>query len=123
MGYRGLFKKSAGSFTVEAALIMPLILGVIVLFIYIPMFFFDRCTIEHAVAMACLDAVYSDGEEPDVQDAVTGLEGDLLLKWDINTEVYSDDETITVTAQASPALLKSHFIHRSSALKHFCPNY
>ncbi|MBO4904703.1 MAG: pilus assembly protein [Lachnospiraceae bacterium] len=42
-----LYHKTNGSFTVEAALIMPLILGVIVLFIYICLHCYDRCVTEY----------------------------------------------------------------------------
>ena len=123
MVYKTVKKRADGSFTVEAALIMPVILGVIVLFISLSMFFFDRCTIEHTVRMACINAVYADGEVTAGEYISARLPEELLLAWDINTTTDSDEDTLTVTVEASTGLFNRIFIHRSSALKHFSPKY
>ncbi len=112
-----------GYFTVEAALIMPVILGVIVLFVYIPMFFFDRCTIEHTVRTACIRAA-SSGEDSIAEDYVgSKLSEDLLLRWEIETDVSSGEDEVTVSVEAAPELFGRRFVHSAAALKHFCPNY
>ena len=124
MGYSDHGIKSEGSFTVEAALIMPLILGIIVLFIYIPMFALDRCTIEHTVRMACINAVYARCEEDAAEEYIDShLPRDLMLRWDIETAVTSDDELISVTVDGTSGLFGKHFIHSGAAVKHFCPKY
>lgn len=120
---RGSLTKKQGSFTVEAALIMPVILGVIVLFIYIACFLFDRCTIEYAVRMSCMMGVYEEGGRSAEEHIDSILSQKLLLDWDTQAEVTEDDDTLTVTVSAVPTLFVKRFIHRAYALKHFCPNY
>lgn len=94
-----------GSFTVEAALIMPVILGVIVLFIYLGMFAHDRCTIRYVCQMAAVDAVYEKGDqEAFVKDTVRyELENRLILDWDVKTQVISDESDIYVSVRAEVA--------------------
>lgn len=123
MDCRRSLTKKQGSFTVEAALIMPVILGVIVLFIYIACFLFDRCTIEYAVRTACMMGVYEEGRYSAKECIDSILSQKLILDWDTRAEVCEDDDTLTVTVLAVPKLYMKRFIHSAYALKHFCPNY
>ena len=93
-----------GSFTVEAALIMPVILGVIVLFLYMAMFLYDRCMIRYVWQEAALEAVYEEGDaETFAKDLVEdGLKKNLILRWDHETHVSSDDETVSVKICVRP---------------------
>ena len=59
-----IYEKVKGSFTVEAALIMPVILGVIVLSDYISMFAYDRCVIEYVCQSVCADAAFDLSGHP-----------------------------------------------------------
>ncbi len=93
-----------GSFTVEAALIMPVILGFIVLFLYLAMFLHDRCIIRYVCQEAALEAVYGDGgagisAESYVCDEI---EKKLIMDWDHEVHVSSDDESISVRISARP---------------------
>ncbi|MBO4903662.1 MAG: pilus assembly protein [Lachnospiraceae bacterium] len=95
-----------GSFTVEAALIMPVILGVIVLFLYLAMFLHDRCTMQYVCQEAALEAVYHEK----YMDVYAGeiiddeLEKKLIIHWDHETYVSSDDESISVKISARPQI-------------------
>ncbi len=123
MGYKLETKRAQGSFTVEAALIMPVILGISVLFIYITLFFFDRCTIEHIVSMACLDLAYENdaGSAEDMINAAFNEK--LMLDWDLATDIHEDGLSYHVRVEACPELFSKRFVHSSYALKHFCPKY
>ena len=123
MDCRRSLTKKQGSFTVEAALIMPVILGVIVLLIYIACFLFDRCTIEYAVRTACMMGVYEEGRYSVEQHIDSVLSPKLILDWDTQAEIIEDDNRLTVTVSAVPKLYMKRFIHSAYALKHFCPNY
>ena len=108
----------------EAALIMPLILGVIVLFIYIAMFCYDRCAMEYVCRLACAEAVYSPDEESVAEEYIReNLTKMLICRWDTDTVVYSDDDTVTVSIKAKTGIFNTTFDHTASAYKHFCPKY
>lgn len=94
-----------GSFTIEAALIMPMILGIIVLFIYASMYSHDRCVLEYAV----------NSEE-------SGFEDRLILKWDTQVTVREEDECY-ITEITAQTVLFGKCIHTGRAYKHFCPKY
>ena len=117
--------KERGSFTVEAALITPLVLGVIVLFIYIALYAYDRCAMEYVCQMACSQAVYSgDGAETAVSEYMDqNLYGKLAGNWDAAVTVLEDDETVTVRVEATTQLFSRTFVHTATANKHFCPKY
>ena len=114
-----------GSFTVEAALIMPMILGVIVLFIYIGMFMFDRCTIEYICQQASFEAANA-GE--DIQRSAEAYAMDeiskrLILKWDTNIRTYCDERSVIMTIEAKNVIFDRAFIHTARTVRHFCPKY
>ncbi len=106
--------KYKGSFTIEAALIIPMILGVIVLFIYLSMYAHDRCVLEYA-AVSGADAGVPAGEQI--------LSKQLILDWDTNISAYTDEDIITVKIEAVTPLTGSAYVHEASAYKHFRPNY
>ena len=114
-----------GSFTVEAALIMPMILGVIVLFIYLGMFMLDRCTIEYICQQASCTAVKEDGD----MEAAAGRYAEeeiserLLLNWDTDIRTSSDERSLLTTIEARCPLFNGSFTHSARAEKHFCPKY
>lgn len=120
MGY-----KIKGSFTVEAAFIMPVILTVIMMFIYAAMFSHDRCAIEYAATMAAEDAISADecSDELIEKDIIRRLDELLILDWDRDICVYTDDDHVDVKITA----LSRYFNRASSydirANKHFLPKY
>lgn len=116
--------RKRGSFTVEAALIMPVILGVIVTFIYIAMFCHDRCVIEYACLVSSAKAAYD--EFPEITAAVVSeqnMDSFLILDW--NTGIYTDfdDKTVTTRIEATCPVINRTFTHSASANRHFCPKY
>ena len=114
-----------GSFTVEAALIMPVILGVIVLFIYFAMFAHDRCAMEYVCEDACTLAVYERGSgEDEIERYVSeGLEKRLILDWDKTVASYSDETAVYIRLDAVSPVFRGVYSHTARAVKHFCPKY
>ncbi len=114
-----------GSFTIEAALIMPVILGVIVLFVRIGMICMDSCTMEYACQTACSSAVYEYGNEENAAEEQIRqiLDSKLLCDWDCEINVSSDARSITATVIADPPLFSKPLVRTAGANKHFCPNY
>ena len=117
--------RERGSFTVEAALIMPMILGVIVLFIYIGMFMFDRCTIKYICQKASCAAVCEGGdiEWASERYAESELSKRLILKWDTDISASADERYLTTTIEAKSTLFDRTFSHTARAGKHFFPKY
>ena len=120
-----MVNKQKGSFTVEAALIMPVILGVIVMFIYIGMFMFDRCTIVYICQQASCAAVSKgdDIERSAEEYALNEISGRLLLDWDINIRAYSDERSVYTSIEAKNTRFGSTFTHTGRTDRHFCPKY
>lgn len=114
-----------GSFTVEAALIMPVILGVIVFFIYIGMFTLDRCSIEYICQSVSCAAVYSESDKKAAatERAVRELNEMLILDWDTVVEIREDETTLTVRIEAATSLFPGSFTHTGRSFKHFYPKY
>ncbi len=101
-----------------------MILGVIVLFIYIAMFAYDRCAIRYICASAAADAVY----EPDPafaaeEYAAERLSGRLILDWDTGIRTEDDEEHVILTVEAALPLFGRTFTYTEKAYKHFCPKY
>ncbi len=114
-----------GSFTVEAALVMPVVLGVIVLFIYSGMFLYDRCTIKSICREACFEGVCASSDPDTAAEGYVQnvLPSRLILEWDTNTEVFSDKNLLTVRITAQSRLFDRAFVHTAKAFKHFSPKY
>ena len=116
--------RKRGSFTVEAALIMPVILGVIVTFIYIAMFCHDRCVIEYSCRVSFAKAAYdTDPEQTAAVVSEQNLERFLILDWDTGIDTDYDNETVTTRVEATCPVINRTFIHRAAAYRHFRPKY
>ena len=108
-----IYDKVKGSFTVEAALIMPVILGVIVLSVYISMFAYDRCVIEYVCQTVCADAAFDLPGDEDIEEEVRGRLCDRLAgNWDIEITTDHDDHFAYVTVNAQTPLFGRTFTHR-----------
>ena len=120
-----LCRKAAGSFTVEAALIMPLILGIIVMFLYAAMFCHDRGAIEYVTRIACERAVYEEGQMGEAAEEYIRqyLSERLICKWDISVNAYETDDCVEAAVQASTPVFGGQTVHKASVLKHFFPKY
>ncbi len=113
-----------GSFTVEAALIMPVILGVIVTFIYIAMLWHDRCVIEYTCLVSSARAVYEeDIEGSAVQISEQNLRSFLILDWDTVIDSDLSVDTVTTRIEATCPVINRTYIYSASAYRHFCPKY
>ena len=114
-----------GSFTVEAALIMPVILGVIVFFIYIGMFTLDRCSIEYICQSVSCAAVYETGDRITMAEEMAARELNrmLILDWDTDVEIREDETTLTVRIEAATSMFPGSFTHTGRSFKHFYPKY
>ncbi len=113
-----------GSYTVEAALIMPLVLGIIVLFLYAAMFAHDRCAMEYICQSAVIRGVYEDDpDETAAEYAGVKLASDLLLNWNTDIRSESDEKYVILTVEGSPPLFPGTYLHTAKAYKHFCPKY
>ena len=118
-------QKAEGSFTVEAALIMPIILGIIVLFIYIAMTAHDRCTIGYICETVCLEAV-NEGDDPEryaEEQIEKALAQKLILIHETNISANKDEMMLTVTVSAGETLFGRPYVYKAKAFKHFCPKY
>ena len=107
---------------------MPLILGVIVLFLYICMFCHDRCVMEYVCRTACEAAVYdmegTGGVEETLADRISGeLTNRLISRWDTDISIDEDDECITAHLEAKTALFPGTVEHTGRAYRHFRPKY
>ena len=112
-----------GSFTIEAALIMPVILGIIVLFLYIAMFAHDRCAIEYICQSAALYG--ADESDPDkaAEYAHDRLNSGLILDWNTQIGAQSDEKCVILTIDGAPPVFPGTYRHTVKAYKHFCPKY
>lgn len=106
--------KRKGSFTVEAALIMPVILGVIVLFIYVAMYCYDRCVIEYVCQSVCADAAFDESIAADVEGSVNEKLSRMLAgNWDTKISTDRDETFVYVTIEAGAPLFERTFVHRA----------
>ena len=124
MRYNRYKINTSGSFTVEAALIMPMIVGVIVLFIRLSFVCYDRVVIENICQLACIEAVYEEDAMSFAEEYVTKNLGDkLICDWDTDIRVYSDGDDIITEVEAGSGYLSGTFTYSARANKHFCPKY
>ena len=116
--------KGRGSLTVEAALIMPVIMGVIVMFIYIAMYCHDKCALEYACHVASAKAVYSaDPQEEAERVYGQTISGCLILDWDTDISVHTDATTVTTDVRATAPVINRTCTCTARAFRHFCPKY
>ena len=113
-----------GSLTVEAALIMPAILGIIVLFLYTAMFAHDECAAGYACQTVCAGAVYEDEKESLVEDSIrSSLSQNMILDHDMTITVDFDESCITARVEIERPLIGGTFVYTARAYNLFCPNY
>lgn len=94
-------RKYKGVYTIEAALIMPMILTVIVLIIYWAFFLHDRAILSNAAYTACLrgsQMINSENVEGELNKICKDLYNNrLLATTDVSYEIKSGSKDITVT--------------------------
>ena len=91
-----------GSFTVEASLIFPFIMGVIVFLIYMSFFLHDRsvmksCAYQAALKGSLIRTSVADMEAEARKAAVYDIDGLLLATGDLKTEVSVSGKDVTVS--------------------------
>ena len=127
MGYNRDVRSTAnadGSFTVEAALIMPVIVGIIVLFIRLSFVCYDRVVIESICQQACIEAACEEDEISFVKEYISNdLEDKLICDWDTDISVYTENDHIIAEVNARTGLFPKAFKHTARANKLFCPKY
>jgi hypothetical protein len=79
---RKLRETAGGYFTVEAALLFPFVLGVILLVIYLWFYSYDRCLMEQDCAIALVEALGERGVSPEERVGI------LLEKYE---SIYKDE--------------------------------
>ena len=99
-------KRLKGSYTIEAALIFPFIMGVIVFIIYISFFLHDRAVMKSCAYQAALKGSLirtngSDMEAEARKAAEYNIEGLLLATTGLTTDVSVSGKKVTVSYSGS----------------------
>ena len=103
---------------------MPVILGVIVLFIYISMYAHDRCAICYVCFEACARSVYEEDCENAAKEFITDELGNrLILEWETKIKTYSDETGVYAEVKARTGYFDRTCDHEAMAYKHFYPKY
>ena len=102
---------------------MPVILGIIVLFIHIAFFCHDRCIIQYICITSASLAAFSDDESLAESKASEEIEKRLIGKWDTEISVASDEETVGIVIKASPQFTDRIFEHSAYSYRQFFPKY
>ena len=102
---------------------MPVILGVIFMFIYLAMFGYDRCVIQYVSQMACERAVCEDSDKNIEEYILTNLPGMLICSRDISVYSNSDKESVSVEVNVRMMPFDRVFVHKARAVKLFYPKY
>ena len=95
-------KDLKASYTIEAALIFPFIMGVIVFLIYISFYLHDRavmksCAYQAALKGSLIRSSTSDMENEARKAAEYNIDGLLLATTDLNTEVKASGREVSVS--------------------------
>lgn len=99
--------KVAGYFTVEAALVFPMVLGTIFLLIYLGFFQYDRCMLEFDIGALALKGCCSEESDKEavldeVEKAAREIYVEKYIAWetaDINAEI--DGKNVRVEGSGS----------------------
>lgn len=76
---RGKQRKAEGYLTVEAALLLPFVIGVLVYIIYFQLFWYNRCLMDQEAAMTAVKAAQADSiDQGTLQDEVSRWRGEFL---------------------------------------------
>ena len=93
-----------GSFTIEAAFVIPFILAVVVSFINITFFCHDKAVLSYLGERACLVAANVRDGEDICQKAKEVFEQEakeqLMGKWEFMTEVYIEGDCVELNSSA-----------------------
>lgn len=99
-------KRKAGSFTIEAALLMPFLLGVFLFILYMGFYLYNRAVCTQICYVCSRDVGYgqADGAAGDLQAQKNQLQKQLIGAGSV--ELYEEEEKdkITVTAKAKMKL-------------------
>lgn len=84
---RYLKGKVKGYFSVEAALVFPIVVGTIMLLMYLGFYQYDRCMLEFDVAMialrgSCCDEKETEGVLDEMERAARELSGEKYIVWE-----------------------------------------
>ncbi|MBQ4482848.1 MAG: pilus assembly protein [Lachnospiraceae bacterium] len=99
-------KRVEGSYTIEAALIFPFIMGVIVFIIYISFFLHDRavmksCAYQAALKGSLIRTGEADAKKEAERAAAYNIDGLLLATSGVSHEVFVSGKEITVKYSGS----------------------
>ena len=87
-------KKYRGSYTIEASLLMPIVLGIILLIIYLSIYIHDKAIIEYEIVNAGLNSISCDREILGETDIRNELEDNIhkhtFGRWNIDITVDED---------------------------------
>ena len=91
-----------GSYTIEAALIFPFIMTVIVFLIYISLFLHDRavmtsCAYQAALKASLIRTSPADMEKAAIKAAAYSIDGLLLATGDVKTDVQVSGKKVTIS--------------------------
>lgn len=92
-----------GSYTVEAALLMPFILGVIVALIYLGFFLHDRTVLEETVYMAALKASFYESKGDSYMEELMKNECENVIA---NKLLIAGNCKVTVEADSNDLMVK-----------------
>lgn len=108
-----MLKDRKGSFTVELALLMPLIIGVFLFIFFLAYYLHDRCIIEKACYVAALRGsleTESDSIENVVRKALEEvLPKRLLGSWDLKEQIEVTNQEVRVV-ESGNMLMKEGFL-------------
>lgn len=103
-------RKVCASLTVEAALVVPVVLFTVTAGLYFFMYLHDKAVLTYAAQKACLTAVYETDEEQMCKTAKEVYETEtadsLLGIWEIKSEIENDGEYIVLSSEAVSKILK-----------------
>lgn len=103
-------RKVCASLTVEAALVVPVVLFTVAAGLYFFMYLHDKAALSYAAQKACLTAVYETDEEQMCKTAKEVYETEaadsLLGIWEIKSEIENDGEYIILSSEAVSKILK-----------------
>lgn len=102
--------KACASLSVEAALVVPVVLFTIMAGLYFFMYLHDKAILTYASNRACLLAVYEEDEEQMCKAVKTIYEEEaaksLLGLWEIDSEANIDGEYIILSSEAVSKMMK-----------------
>ncbi len=116
-------RRIEGSYTVEAALVFPFIMGVIVFIIYVSFFLHDKavmksCAYQAALKGSLIRTGEADARKEAEKAAAYNIEGLLLATKEMSTEVSVSGEEITVKYSGSLAIPQGILFMKISGTDH-----